>query len=89
VIGIVDTNCDPDQVDYIIPGNDDALRSVKLFVSRIADAVISGRGERESALAEQASADAEEKAADEARRTVRPADIRKPQRPAETPAPTA
>ena len=49
VIGIVDTNCDPDQVDYIIPGNDDALRSVKLFVSRIADAVISGRGERESA----------------------------------------
>ena len=89
VIGIVDTNCDPDQVDYVIPGNDDALRSVKLFVSRIADAVISGRGQRESAMAEQASADAEVKAADEARRTVRPADIRKPQRPAETPAPTA
>ena len=54
VIGIVDTNCDPDEVDYVIPGNDDALRSVKLFVSRIADAVISGRGERESAMAEQA-----------------------------------
>ena len=89
VIGIVDTNCDPDQVDYVIPGNDDALRSVKLFVSRIADAVISGRGERESAMAEQAADAAEEKAADEARRTVRPADIRKPQRPAETPAPTA
>jgi small subunit ribosomal protein S2 len=88
VIGIVDTNCDPDQVDYVIPGNDDALRSVKLFVSRIADAVISGRGERESAQAEQAASDAEAAAADEARRTVRPADIRKPQRPAETPAPT-
>ncbi len=88
VIGIVDTNCDPDQVDYIIPGNDDALRSVKLFVSRIADAVISGRGERESAMAEQAASDAEAAAADEARRTVRPADIRKPQRPAETPAST-
>jgi len=89
VIGIVDTNCDPDQVDYIIPGNDDALRSVKLFVSRIADAVIAGRGERESAMADQAASEAEEKAAAEASRTVRPADIRKPQRPAETPAPTA
>ena len=47
IIGIVDTNCDPDDVDYIIPGNDDALRSIRLFVSRIADAVISGRGLRE------------------------------------------
>ena len=44
VIGLVDTNCNPDDVDYIIPGNDDALRSIRLFVSRIADAVISGRG---------------------------------------------
>ena len=88
VIGIVDTNCDPDQVDYVIPGNDDALRSVKLFVSRIADAVISGRGERESAMAEQAQSVADDKAAADARRTVRPADLRKPERPAETPAPT-
>ena len=48
IIGIVDTNCDPDDVDYIIPGNDDALRSIRLFVSRIADAVISGRGLREA-----------------------------------------
>jgi small subunit ribosomal protein S2 len=84
VIGLVDTNCDPDQVDFVIPGNDDALRSVKLFVSRIADAVISGRGLRESAMAEQAVAEAEQAAADEAKRTVRPADIRRPQRPAET-----
>jgi len=88
VIGLVDTNCDPDQVDYVIPGNDDALRSVKLFVSRIADAVISGRGERESALADQATEAAEAAAAREASRTVRPADINKPQRPAETLAPT-
>ena len=44
VIGIVDTNCDPDDVDYMIPGNDDALRSIRLFLSRIADAAISGRG---------------------------------------------
>jgi small subunit ribosomal protein S2 len=85
VIGIVDTNCDPDQVDLIIPGNDDALRSVKLLVSRIADAVVEGRAERESALAEQAAAQAEAAAAAEASRTVRPANVRKPQRPAETP----
>ena len=49
VIGIVDTNCDPDDVDFVIPGNDDALRSIRLFLSRIADAVITGRGLRESA----------------------------------------
>ena len=49
VIGIVDTNCNPDDVDYIIPGNDDALRSIRLFLTRIADAVISGRGLREAA----------------------------------------
>ena len=40
VIGVVDTNCDPDEVDYVIPGNDDALRSIRLFASRIADAVL-------------------------------------------------
>ena len=43
VIGIVDTNCDPDEVDFVIPGNDDALRSIRLFASRIADAVLAGR----------------------------------------------
>ena len=48
VIGIVDTNCNPDDVDYVIPGNDDSLRSIRLFVARIADAVISGRGLREA-----------------------------------------
>ena len=58
VIGVVDTNCDPDEVDFVIPGNDDALRAIRLFASRIADAVISGRGIRESAQAEDA-ADAE------------------------------
>ena len=44
VIGVVDTNCDPDEVDYVIPGNDDALRAIRLFASKIADAVIAGRG---------------------------------------------
>jgi small subunit ribosomal protein S2 len=52
VIGVVDTNCDPDEVDYVIPGNDDALRAIRLFASRIADAVVSGRGVRESAHAD-------------------------------------
>jgi len=89
VIGVVDTNCDPDQVDFVIPGNDDALRSIRLFASRVADAVIDGRGERESQLAEQAQVDAEAAAADEANRTVRPANLRKPQRPAESPVPQA
>jgi small subunit ribosomal protein S2 len=52
IIGVVDTNCDPDQVDYVIPGNDDALRAIRLFTSRIADAVSEGRGLRESATAD-------------------------------------
>ena len=52
VIGIVDTNCDPDEVEYVIPGNDDALRAIRLFASRIADAVLSGRGLKESAEAD-------------------------------------
>lgn len=43
VVGVVDTNCDPDEVDYVIPGNDDALRAIKLFTSKVADAVIEGR----------------------------------------------
>ena len=43
VVAIVDTNCDPDEVDYIIPGNDDAIRAVKLITSRLADAVIEGK----------------------------------------------
>jgi small subunit ribosomal protein S2 len=57
VIGIVDTNCDPDEVDYIIPGNDDALRAIKLFAGRVADAVLAGRAIRESRAAESAPPD--------------------------------
>lgn len=70
VIGIVDTNCDPDDVDYLIPGNDDALRSLRLFLSRIADAVIAGRGLRDASsnvprtdAAETANTPASERAA--------------------------
>lgn len=43
IIGIVDTNCDPDEIDYVIPGNDDAIRAVKLLAGKIADAVIEAR----------------------------------------------
>ena len=43
VVAVVDTNCDPDEVDYVIPGNDDALRAIRLFTTKIADAVIEGR----------------------------------------------
>ncbi len=43
VVAIVDTNCDPDEVDYVIPGNDDAIRAVKLITARISDAIIEGR----------------------------------------------
>ncbi len=52
VLGIVDTNCDPDEVDFVIPGNDDALRAIRLFASRIADAVLAGRDMRQSAEAD-------------------------------------
>lgn len=52
VVGIVDTNCDPDLVDWPIPGNDDAARSIKLFCSIIADAVIEGRTEMEQEKAQ-------------------------------------
>jgi len=46
IIAITDTNCDPDQVDYVIPGNDDAIRSIKLITQRVADAVVEGAQRR-------------------------------------------
>ena len=53
IIGIVDTNCDPDEIDYIIPGNDDAIRAVALILSVISDAIIEGRqGEQTEEVAE-------------------------------------
>ena len=55
VVAIVDTNCDPDEVDYPIPGNDDAIRAVKLIASKMADAVLEGRqGEQMEGVAEEA-----------------------------------
>jgi small subunit ribosomal protein S2 len=48
IVAIVDTNCDPDKIDYVIPGNDDAIRAIKLFASKVADAVLEGKAILES-----------------------------------------
>lgn len=53
VVAIVDTNCDPDDIDYVIPGNDDAIRAVKLISSAIANAIIEGREGKMGAAAEE------------------------------------
>ncbi len=56
VVAIVDTNCDPDEIDYVIPGNDDAIRAVKLIAGAMADAIISAnQGSAEAAAEEQAA----------------------------------
>ncbi len=60
IVAIVDTNCDPDDVDYVIPGNDDAIRAVKLISSAIADAIIEGREGQMGAAAEEENAESEE-----------------------------
>jgi small subunit ribosomal protein S2 len=58
VVAIVDTNCDPNLVDWVIPGNDDALRAIRLFTSKISDAVVSGRQSFEqSQIADQKTAE--------------------------------
>lgn len=50
IVGIVDTNCDPDEIDYVIPGNDDAIRAVKLLTGKMADAVMeANQGEETTA----------------------------------------
>ena len=72
VVGIVDTNCDPDDVDYIIPANDDAIRAVKLIAGTMADAIIEAKqgesfDEGEDAQAEEAAAEETAEAAEEAK----------------------
>ena len=62
VIAIVDTNCDPDDADYIIPGNDDAIRAIRLISSVIADAVIEGKQGEQASEAEKTEAEAAEDA---------------------------
>lgn len=59
IVGIADTNCDPDEIDYVIPGNDDAIRAVKLIAGKLADAVLEGK-QGEQAEAEDIPEDIEE-----------------------------
>ncbi len=75
VIAIVDTNCDPDPIDFVIPGNDDAIRAIKLFASRIADSILEGKQHRQEKILSQ------EKDKDEA--DEKPKYHRKPDRQAE------
>ncbi|MGD9031032.1 MAG: 30S ribosomal protein S2 [Desulfobacteraceae bacterium] len=69
VIAIADTNCDPDEIDYIIPGNDDAIRAIRLICSKIADACIEGHDLVEARLKAEAQLSEEEEAEEEERAT--------------------
>ena len=63
IVAIVDTNCDPDEIDYVIPGNDDAIRAVKLIAGAMANAVIEGKeGQMGAAAVEEPEEEAEEEA---------------------------
>jgi small subunit ribosomal protein S2 len=79
IIAVIDTNCDPDEIDYPIPGNDDAIRAVRLMVGKIADAIIEGKTESES------SYDAAETEYDQQYAEITPV----PEAPAEPAAPVA
>jgi hypothetical protein len=59
-VGLLDTNCDPDEVDYVIPGNDDAIKAIKLFASKIADACIEGKRRYEERIQVESIKQAEE-----------------------------
>lgn len=90
VIGIVDTNSDPDGVDYVIPGNDDAIRAIKLYVTAVADAVIAGKAAAGEVVAadefvEMTEPEAESAPAEEASE-ARAEDTAPVQEPAEAPA---
>jgi small subunit ribosomal protein S2 len=64
IVAVVDTNCDPDLIDYVIPGNDDAIRAISLVAAKISDAVLEGR-QRLQLMLEEAAKEAKEKAAEE------------------------
>ncbi len=65
VVAVVDTNCSPDGVDYVIPGNDDALRAIRLFTSRIADSILEAQNVVAEGMSEMTDADAEDEQATE------------------------
>ena len=60
LVGVCDTNCDPDELDYVIPGNDDAIRAVKLIVAKMADAVIEAKQGEMNEVAEESAEAVEE-----------------------------
>ncbi|MBP3323146.1 MAG: 30S ribosomal protein S2, partial [Clostridia bacterium] len=64
IVAIVDTNCDPDEIDYVIPGNDDAIRAVKLIAGAMASAIIEGREGQMGAAAAEVEADEAEEVAE-------------------------
>ena len=72
IVAIVDSNCDPDDIDYIIPGNDDAIRAIRLITSRMADACLKGQ-ER---LAERQQAEADKDVAEESEVTAVSAELK-------------
>jgi small subunit ribosomal protein S2 len=71
VVAVVDTNCDPDGIDYIIPGNDDAIRAIRLFASKMAEACLEGAAARQDNLRNDAEgADVEEPVVEAAPETI-------------------
>ncbi len=73
VVGIVDTNSDPDGIDFVVPGNDDAIRSIRLFVSAIADAVIAGKAEAQGHVSQDEFVEVVEDSAPETAAAEEPA----------------
>ncbi|MFZ5800349.1 MAG: 30S ribosomal protein S2 [Candidatus Omnitrophota bacterium] len=65
IVGLIDTNCDPDKIDYLIPGNDDALKSIRLVTSLLADAILEGKRQYQAGVDAAAEREAAEAVADE------------------------
>jgi len=72
VIGIVDTNSNPDGIDYVIPGNDDAVRAVKLFCSAVADAILEGKADANAAVVKDEFVEVEKETTEAQKETVEP-----------------
>ncbi len=69
IIAIVDTNCDPDPIDYVIPGNDDAIKSIKLFTGKIADIIVAGQGRFQKDQVDESSDNSDNNNAEEKEET--------------------
>jgi small subunit ribosomal protein S2 len=93
IVAVVDSNCDPDEIDYVIPGNDDAIRAIRLFSSRVADACIEGRAIYEESLRADVEDEegplVEEKAEEAEAPQEAPVEVAAPKEPAAEPAPPA